>query len=147
MVRQDDAGCWLWTGSTFRTGYGQFRDPDRKTSVYAHRYSWELHFGKIKDGLHVCHKCDVRSCINPLHLFLGTPADNMADMISKGRAVHDVGSKSSAAKLCEEDVVQIRALLRDGLTQTDIARRYGVFNSSISNIKTWKTWKHVPEDT
>ena len=76
------SGCWLWTGPS-SDGYGDFRIGGKR--ILAHRLSYELHIGPIPDGMFVCHKCDVRCCINPAHLFAGTSGDNALDMYAKGR--------------------------------------------------------------
>jgi hypothetical protein len=106
----------------------------------AHRISWEIHRGPIPPGLHVCHKCDTPSCVNPDHLFLGTAADNMADKCAKGRGNFRRGMTSGRAKLTDADVVAIRA---DRRLQAEIAEAYGVSNPIISRIKSRKIWAHV----
>lgn len=79
--------CWLWTASLNDRGYGQFKvlPGQGHAPMKAHRFSWELHFGPIPAGLVVCHRCDVPSCVNPAHLFIGTQGDNLRDMSAKGR--------------------------------------------------------------
>jgi hypothetical protein len=85
-VRKQD-GCWEWHASIFKaTGYGQFALTSTQPET-AHRMAWVLTHGYIPDGKYVLHKCDNRKCCNPDHLFLGTPQDNMIDMVAKGRHV------------------------------------------------------------
>ena len=76
--------CWLWTGYTHKNGYGGIRVNQKQ--IKTHRYSYTLYRGPIPPGLLVLHSCDVRNCVNPRHLFLGTQKDNVQDMMHKGRA-------------------------------------------------------------
>lgn len=105
----------------------------------AHVYSYILHYGPFARGLCVCHKCDNMACVNPLHLFIGTAADNMADKTRKGRQTK--GSQNPIAKLNEWQIPIIRL---DARTQDEIAKEYGVSQALISDIKKKAIWRHVP---
>src|SRR5215831_7021758 len=80
-------GCWEWTAYRDPAGYGRLGAGSKKAGVIlAHRFSWIIHFGPIPEGIHVCHHCDNPPCVRPEHLFLGSNADNHADMRAKGRS-------------------------------------------------------------
>ena len=83
IERVSESGCWIWMAACYRSGYGEISFMGRARP--AHRVSWIIHNGPIPDGLCVCHRCDVRQCVNPAHLFLGTKQDNTLDMHAKGR--------------------------------------------------------------
>lgn len=97
VIKGDSDDCWLFSGSGTPNGYGRLRD-ERRGSTLAHRFSWEIHFGPVPEGMNVLHRCDVRRCVRPDHLFLGTQADNMADMVAKGRSWSHIGNKRSACR-------------------------------------------------
>jgi hypothetical protein len=126
---EPNSGCWLWTHTTFKTGYGSISVNGRPTK--AHRVSWALHHGQDPGQMHVLHKCDVPLCVNPDHLFLGTHAENMADMARKG---------SHNARVTPD---QVRAIYHDHRPISAIAADYRITNTSVSNIKRRITWQHI----
>ena len=110
----------------------------------AHRLSFELHHGKIAEGLECCHRCDVPACVNPNHLFIGTHTDNMRDCEIKGRNPHRKGEKHHKAKLTDETVRLIASELKNRTaTQWEIAKKFGVTQSTVSLIKLGKIWTHI----
>lgn len=126
-------GCWLWTASLDISGYGLIRRGSRGTKTEkAHRVSWELTNGPIPAGLLVLHRCDVRACVRPDHLFLGTNQDNTQDANDKGRLVK--GERSPHVKLMDADVIAVRRLLASGLKQRDVGARFGISQHLVSLI-------------
>lgn len=140
FIPEPNSGCWLWLGCVGPTGYGTvFRGPGKKpNSERSHRWSWRIHHGPVPAGLHVLHKCDVRSCVNPDHLFLGTHTDNMHDMRRKGRLVNRRGEAHGCAKLT---AAQVEAIRSSSGTNTAIAKTFGVGRTTISEIRLGKTWQ------
>jgi hypothetical protein len=131
--------CWVWIAARNTRGYGTFRWEGRTAS--AHRVSYEIHNGSIPEGMSICHTCDNRWCVNPAHLFLGTHAQNMADMKSKNRAVGHMGEKHPSAKLTDDDVRAIRT--DTSSTLKELAARYGVSFGLIGHIRHRRNWSHL----
>lgn len=141
VKKSNPEDCWEWQGSITSAGYGGIRIKfDGKTWNYAHRFSFYLSFGVDPAKLCVCHKCDNPKCVNPSHLFLGTIAENSADMTSKNR---HLGERSGFTKLNEEMVYEIKKMLRAGESQARIAAKFGVHKTSITKINTKKIWVRV----
>ena len=167
-------GCWLWTKTVNRHGYGQFCvgstiNSTRRTSL-AHRWAYEWFIGPIPDGRLVCHRCDVRHCVNPKHLWLGTVKANAEDMVQKGRAPDGLTKKDGTpkriargkrhgwalhpdslprgedahwARLTEKDVLEIRSRKYERGLYARLAARYGVTPEMISLIYRRKKWTHL----
>jgi hypothetical protein len=130
-------GCWLWTGGVEGGGYGSIK---KKGHHLAHRFSWELHYGEIPDGLYVCHKCDNPPCVRPDHLFLGTHQDNMRDMAEKGRRRSGRGN----TKLTKQQVAAIRSRYSPGaVTYEQLGAEYGVSSGAINHIIHNRTHKEA----
>ena len=129
--------CHIWIGGLNKKGYGYFHFHGK--SDWAHRVAYILFIGTIPDGMLVCHTCDVPACVNPKHLFIGTPKDNSQDMVDKNRQTS--GSLNPQAKLSESHIIEIREKYENGLaSQPFLANEYGVDVSSINKIVNYKTW-------
>lgn len=131
--------CWLWTGAKSTHGYGHFvyvvKENGKSKRKYrlAHRFSYGLHNGEFDEKLHVCHRCDNPSCVNPNHLFLGTRKVNMKDASDKGR--FPTSLKHHNAKLSDKDVIEIKRLRAEqGLLYREIAEKFGVSEGHIGAI-------------
>lgn len=135
-----DNDCWLWTGCTRGVKSYGFLRVDGK-NLYAHRLAYKFYCGDIPKDMYVLHKCDNPMCCNPNHLFLGSPQDNMTDMVNKKRSL--TGERNHKAKLTENDISDIRFLFGMGVAVTTLAKEYGVATTQIRYIKYGKTWKHV----
>ncbi len=133
-------GCWEWKGTRNNHGYGVFAPVGQK-QVAAHRYMWQLVNGPIPDTALVLHACDNKWCVRPDHLFLGSDADNHADMVKKGRQPKGEGRPYS--RLTSDDVRTLRRRFAEGTPARQLDREYGLRNSYAMQIVKRHKWKHV----
>lgn len=142
VEKKSEHECWEWNGCIGKNGYGRTHENGRP-DLRAHRVSYEITKGDIPNGLIVMHTCDNRKCVNPDHLVLGTHKENMHDMISKGRDVHNglKGEHHSRAKLTENQVLDIRA--NNTSKCSDLAVLYCVSSATISAIRNRRIWRHI----
>ena len=133
-------GCWEWTGYRDSNGYGRLNVSGRP--ILASRTSYLLHYGNIPGGSYVCHKCDNPACVNPEHLFLGTQADNVADMHAKGRQRKRgiPGMSHHAAKLTDDIVRHIRS---SDASDAALSKELGVSRATVHAVRNNRTWTHV----
>lgn len=133
--------CWLWTGFLNHDGYGRVgQKRGVRTGGRAHRIAWEMVNGPVPKGMCVMHICDVRACVRPDHLKLGTHAENMADCKAKKR--HVFGEDNFHAKLTEDQVREIR-MLKGTASSYKVAQKYGVTYGAIASIWAGRSWQHV----
>ena len=145
---EPNSGCWLWDGSRDPNGYGQMRIGHTPGKLFrASRIAWELFAGPIPDGLWVLHKCDNPACVNPAHLFLGTPKNNTDDAIKKGRfdaAGLAIGRfprpMPHNRRLTDDDVRAIRAT---PVGTKGLAAKYGITKQAIVSIRRRKSYQEV----
>ena len=133
--------CWLWIGKLDKkTGYARFRGYDSKR-IGAHEFAFRLFREPLVPGMFVCHKCDVRHCVRPSHLFLGTPLDNQIDSIQKGRKKY--GEQIANHKLTASDVVAIRERFTNGESKRSLGRTFGVNRKTVKRIVEREAWNHI----
>jgi hypothetical protein len=142
----DENGCCLWLGGTTKNGYGLFYADGGMRP--AHRWLFEQVYGKQPPNIDVCHKCDVRLCVNLAHLFAGTRTENMQDAVRKGRTGRGPrpsmqGSNHHQATLNAEQVQAIRKRHNEGTRKRALATEYGVSFTSISRIVRRLSWSHI----
>ena len=171
IATEDAGGCWIWTGKKDAKGYGYFFAKNRR--FLAHRVSYFMHFEVDPFGLFCCHRCDTPSCVNPEHMFLGTPQDNLRDMWSKGRGpsgskhglvkhpelvrrgadhpskIHGTGyyvrgEKSPLTTLTDEKVLSIRAMYANGRSYNQVAAAFGISKPTVWKIVKRRSWSHLP---
>lgn len=131
-----ETGCFVFTGTWVKGGYANLRI--NKVYLYGHRVSYGIMKGAIPKGMYVCHKCDVRQCINPEHLFLGSAMDNVRDMQSKKRNVF--GERQVNRKLNSDEALFIK---NSDITGVALARYFLVSTAQVSLIKNGKAWSHL----
>ena len=132
--------CWLWTGANNGNGYGLVSL--FHTMYLAHRISWELSNGLIPEGGLVLHKCNVRLCVNPSHLYIGNYSDNTNDIYKSNRQADQRGARGGS-KLKECDVIEIRKLRQGGMAYPKIAKIYKVHRATIRSACIKKTWAYL----
>lgn len=130
------SGCWLWCAKCSPKGYGQLLY--KGTNWQAHRAAWSVWRGDIPGKMQVLHKCDVPSCINPDHLFLGTNDDNVADRVAKGRSSRQGGAKGEDHALCVLSWEQVEDIRSSNKTQQTLADEFGTSRSLIGLIRQGK---------
>jgi hypothetical protein len=135
---EPNSGCWLWAGGGDDNWGGYCRIIFGGGRKGVHQFAYERCHGPIPSGLCVCHTCDVRCCVNPDHLFLGTSVENTADRDNKGRQAR--GEKQHLAKLTAEQVQAIRTTA--GSTRA-LGRQFGVSRHTIRDVLRQRTWKHL----
>lgn len=147
---QKGTGCLIWNGAVSggykskpNTQYGYIKIDGKTQRV--HRVMYEIHSGPIPEGMVLCHKCDNPLCINPDHLFLGTQAENVQDMIEKKRQYHPRGEMNNS-KLKECEVIRILEAAKQGVSLHILSQKYSVHVVTIRNIVSGKKWAYLSKE-
>jgi hypothetical protein len=136
-IPEPNSGCWLWELSLSTSGYGNLSFGG--IIVRAHRLAWWAYRGEIPDGKFVCHRCDIRVCCNPDHLFLGNNSDNMRDMVAKQRHKPMLGTTNGGGRRLSRE--QVAAILADARpSHLAVARDYQVSEAMVRHIRAGRVW-------
>lgn len=148
LLSEPTIDCVVWPRGKHKNGYGRIKIGSDNIEVLAHRLSYFLYFGFLRPDYEVMHHCDNPSCVNPLHLSMGTPVENQAHAKERGRK--PLGSKVGTAKLTEEQVLEIRRIYKPGIPYhpsptgaRELAKKYGCGRSAILKVITREWWKHI----
>lgn len=140
-LREELGQCWICTSAKDKDGYARIYSNMKHNNVCAHRLAWEIIRGAIPENMLVLHKCDNPACVRPEHLFLGSQAENMNDKTTKVRQAR--GERHGMSVIGPDDVREIRRLEGTGLTQSEIASRFGLQQTQVWRILRGKSWRHV----
>lgn len=140
-IPQDRAGCWEWRGTKALEGYGNFSVAGR--TVRAHRWLYAQLNGETPDELVIRHRCDNPCCVNPLHLEVGTHADNCRDKMQRGRMPDRRGERHHGARLTESQVLEIRRRASTGETYRALGQEFGVVPAHVGKIVQRVSWGHL----
>lgn len=130
-IPEPNSGCWIWTGEVHLNGYG------KKGMYKAHRLFYEMQFGPIMNGMHVCHRCDTPLCVNPDHLWLGTHAENMRDKAAKGRVKNQTGLSNPNSKLT---IDQVKIIMTSDKSSRALSKELGIDDGYIRRVRTGARW-------
>lgn len=147
--KSDEGGCWLWTGTKDRHGYGRLTVADDHATTKAHRVAWELTHGAVPAGLSVLHKCDTPACVRPSHLFVGTQTDNMKDAAQKGRLrlpKQRFGADHPNSKLTSDQAREVYQPVRAGHSKNQLSKQFGVDRNVIRNIAARRSYVAATEE-
>lgn len=151
VLIEDTFSCWTWLGCKNEQGYGRMlcRVNGKSINYFTHRISYMIYKGKIPKSKLVLHRCDTPSCVNPTHLFIGTPRDNMVDSVNKGRhgrrptESYDRGEDHARARLTNRLVKKILCMHKRGIQGKDIADTIGVSWTCVYDVLLGRTWFHL----
>lgn len=139
------SGCWVWKANRNNKGYGLFRPGGTAPKMLAHRLSFQDANGQIPKGMIIRHSCDNPGCVNPSHLLVGTMADNVADMDSRGRRVSSPcrGEVNYNARMTKDTVTSLRKDYVAGVPISVLIEKYGCTTASLTDYTCGRSWKHL----